>query len=187
MKNKSIDFLLKNAGPVIQYRLRKEIIGKISEEDKRFLDEIYELPYFKLVKKYVKPDGYIGSGMHSWDNWRGTVLHETPLQDGETAARLLSYYAIPKEHPIVANFVKAMRSEEILQQEFSYIPPEVERYNNRMIGIHNGNCLGALLYTMQAMLGYGDDYNDLKAKENYHYLLLKHYKSPSCAYKDFLK
>ena len=31
------------------------------------------------------------------------------------------------------------------------------------------------------------DYNDLKAKENYHYLLLKHYKSPSCAYKDFLK
>lgn len=38
MKNKSIDFLLKNAGPVIQYRLRKEIIGKISEEDKRFLD-----------------------------------------------------------------------------------------------------------------------------------------------------
>ena len=119
MKNKSIDFLLKNAGPVIQYRLRKEIIGKISEEDKRFLDEIYELPYFKLVKKYVKPDGYIGSGMHSWDNWRGTVLHETPLQDGETAARLLSYYAIPKEHPIVANFVKAMRSEEILQQEFS--------------------------------------------------------------------
>lgn len=161
MKNKSIDFLLKNAGPVIQYRLRKEIIGKISEEDKRFLDEIYELPYFKLVEKYVKPDGYIGSGMHSWDNWRGTVLHETPLQDGETAARLLSYYAIPKEHPIVANFVKVMRSEEILPQEFSYIPPEVERYNNRMIGIHNGNCLGALLYTMQAMLGYGDDYDDL--------------------------
>ena len=47
MKNKSIDFLLKNAGPVIQYRLRKEIIGKISEEDKRFLDEIYELPVFR--------------------------------------------------------------------------------------------------------------------------------------------
>lgn len=47
MKNKSIDFLLKNAGPVIQYRLRKEIIGKISEEDKRFLDEIYEQPHNK--------------------------------------------------------------------------------------------------------------------------------------------
>lgn len=162
MKNKSIDFLLNNAGPVIQYRLRKEIIGNISaQEEKRFLNEIYELPYFKLVQKYVKPNGYIGSGMHSWDNWRGTVLHETPLQDGETAARLLCYYAIPKEHPIVADFVKAMRDEEIIKHEFSYIPPEVERYDNRFIGIHNGNCLGALLYTMQAILGYGDEYDDL--------------------------
>lgn len=32
------------------------------------------------------------------------------------------------------------------------------------------------------------DYNDLKAtKQNCHYLLLKHYKKPSCAYTDFLK
>lgn len=162
MKNKSGEFLLKNAGPVIQYRLRKEILGNLSaQEEERLLAQIYELPYFQLVCKYAKPDGYIGSGMHSWDNWRGAVLHETPLQDGETAARLLSYYAIPKAHPIVVNFVKAMRDEQILKQEFSYIPPEVERYNNRFIGINNGNCLGALLYTMQAMLGYGDEYDDL--------------------------
>lgn len=162
MKNKSIDFLLNNAGPVIQYRLRKEILGNIStKEEKLFLKEIYKLPYFQLVQKYVKPNGYIGSGMHSWDNWRGTVLHETPLQDGETAARLLCYYAIPKEHPIVADFVKAIRDEKIIKQEFSYIPPEVERYDNRFIGIHNGNCLGALMYTMQAILGYGDEYDDL--------------------------
>lgn len=162
MKNKSIEFLLSNAGPVIQYRLRKEIIGNISvQEEKRFLHEIYELPHMQLIQKYVKPNGYIGSGLHSWDNWRGTVLHETPLQDGETAARLLCYYAIPKEHPIVADFVKVMRDEKLIKQEFSYIPPEIERYNNRFIGIHNGNSLGALLYTMQAILGYGDDFDDL--------------------------
>lgn len=162
MNNKSIDFLLNHAGPVIQYRLRKEIMGNITlQEEKQFLKAIYELPYLQLVQKYVKPNGYIGSGMHSWNNWRGTVLHETPLQDGETAARLLCYYAIPKEHPIVADFVKAMRNEEVIKQEFSYIPPEIERYNNRFIGIRNGNCLGALLYTMQAILGYGDDYDDL--------------------------
>ncbi|MCM1039072.1 MAG: hypothetical protein NC434_07080 [Ruminococcus sp.] len=162
MKNKSIEFLLNHAGPVIQYRLRKEITGDIStQEEKQLLKEIYELPHFQLVKKHVKPDGYIGSGMHSWNNWRGTVLHETPLQDGETAARLLCYYAIPREHLIVADFVRAMRDEDILKQEFSYIPPEIERYDNRFIGLHNGNCLGALLYTMQAILGYGDDYDDL--------------------------
>lgn len=162
MNQKSIEFLLQHAGPVIQYRLRKEILGNITgQEEERFLHEIYKLPHMQLVQKYVKPNGYIGSGMHSWDNWQGTVLHETPLQDGETATRLLSYYMVPKEHPLVANFVKAMRDENILKQEFSYIPPEVERYQNRFVGIQNGNCLGGLLYTMQALLGYGDDYDDL--------------------------
>lgn len=161
--SKSIDFLLENAGPVIQYRLRKEILHDLSRsEEEQLLKQIYQLPYFELVRSYVKENGYIGSGMHSWHNWRGEVLHETPLQDGENAARLLSYYRIPKEHPIVANFVVAMRDEEILRKEFSYIPPEIPRFENRFVGLNNGNSLMAMMYTMQAMLGYGDDYEDLK-------------------------
>lgn len=160
---KSIDFLLENAGPVILYRLRKDILMDLSErEEETLLDRIYELPLFRLLAAYVKPNGYIGSGMHSWDNWRGTVLHETPLQDGECAARLLSYYRIPKTHPFVQNFVAAMRNEETLQKEFSYIPPEIPRYQNRFVGLNNGNCLMALIDTMQALLGFGDDYDDLK-------------------------
>lgn len=160
---KSIDFLLENAGPVIQYRLRKEILHNLSAADEeKLLEQIYQLPYFQLVKSYVKPDGYVGNGMHSWDNWRGEVLHETSLQDGENAARLLSYYRIPKAHPIVANFVAAMRDEEILRKEFSYIPPEIPRFENRFVGLNNGNSLMALMYTMQAMLGFGDDYEDLQ-------------------------
>ena len=163
MRWKSIDFLLENAGPVIQYRLRKEILQDLTTtEEEHLLKQIYGLPPFVLLQSYVKPDGYIGSGMHSWDNWRGQVLHETPLQDGESAARLLSYYRIPKEHPIVAGFVQAMRDEAILRDEFSYIPPEIPRYENRFVGLNNGNSLMALMYTMQAMLGYGDDYEDLK-------------------------
>ena len=62
----------------------------------------------------------------------------------------------------MAEFVAAMRNEETLREEFSYIPPEVSRYENRFAGINNGNCLMALIYTMQAMLGYGDDYEDVK-------------------------
>lgn len=160
---KSVDFLLENAGPVIQYRLRKEILHDLSSaEEERLREQIFRLPYVQLVKSYVKPNGYIGSGMHSWSNWRGKVLHETPLQDGENAARLLSYYRIPKEHPIVANFVRAMRDEDILREEFSYIPPERARFENRFVGLNNGNSLMAMLYTMQAMLGYGDDHEDLR-------------------------
>lgn len=156
--SKSIDFLLEYAGPVIQYRLKKEILRNINKaEEERLLELIYTTPYFKMLNSYVKPNGYIGNGAHSWDNWAGTILHETPLQDGEAAARLLSYYAIPKEHPIIKNFVAAMRDDEILRNEFSYIPPEVKRYNNRFLGIRSGFSLMILIYTMQAMLGYGDD------------------------------
>lgn len=156
--SKSIDFLLEHAGPVIQYRLRKEILCDLSQnEEENLLEQIYNTPHFELLKTYVKPNGYIGSGMHSWDNWGGKVLHETPLQDGEAAARLLSYYAIPKTHPIVANFVAAMRDENTLQKEFSYIPPEIPRFENRFRGINSGYCVMTLMYAMQAMLGYGDD------------------------------
>lgn len=160
---KSIDYLLENAGPVILYRLHKDILMDLSEsEEEKLLDQIYELPLFRLLATYVKPNGYIGNGMHSWDNWRGTVLHETPLQDGECAARLLSYYRIPKVHPFVYGFVSAMRNEDTLRKEFSYIPPEIPRYENRFVGLNNGNCLMALIDTMQAILGVGDDYDDLK-------------------------
>jgi len=75
----------------------------------------------------------------------------------KAAARLLSYYAIPKDHPFVANYVAAMRDDEVLRQEFSYIPPEIPRFENRFEGLNNGNSLMALIYVMQAMMGYGDD------------------------------
>lgn len=102
---RSAAFLLRNAGPVIRYRLRREILGDLdAASEASLLAEICELPLFRRLLTYVKPDGYIGSGMHSWDNWRGAVLHETPLQDGECAARLLSYYRIPKTHPGRAEF-----------------------------------------------------------------------------------
>ena len=160
--SKSIDFLLENAGAVIQYRLRKEILGDLSKsEEEKLLQIIEQTPLFTLLKSYVKPNGYIGSGMHSWSNWRGLVLQETPLQDGETATRLLSYYAIPKTHPIVKNFVAVLRNDEILREEFLYIPPEISRFENRFVGLNNGNSLMANIYSMQAILGFGDDFEDL--------------------------
>ncbi len=160
----SIDFLLENANVVIQYRLHKEILHDLTKTDEEnLLEQIYQTPHFKLVQSYVKPDGYIGSGCHSWSNWRGEVLHHTPLEDGEAAARLLSYYAIPNNHPIITNFVAAMRNEDVLRDKFSYIPPEIPRFENRFIGINSGNSLMALIYTLQAMLGYGDDTDEVRS------------------------
>jgi hypothetical protein len=130
--------------------------------EESLLEKVYQIPNFKLLETYVKPSGYIGSGMHSWDNWGGTVLHETPLQDGEAAARLLAYYAVPKTHPIVQNLIAVYRNEDVLRAEFSYIPPEIPRFEGRFVGLNNGNSLMALIYTMQALLGFGDDTDELK-------------------------
>ncbi|MDR1704092.1 MAG: hypothetical protein LBS19_05345 [Clostridiales bacterium] len=156
--SKSIDFLLETAGPVIQYRLRKEILQDLThDQEENLLEKIYQTPYFKLLERYVKPDGYIGVSAHGWDNWRGVKLHETPLQDGETAARLLAYYAVPKDAPVVKNFVLAMRDDAVLSEAFSHIPPEAARFENRFKGIKSGFSLMLLLTAMQAMLGWGDD------------------------------
>lgn len=156
--SKSIDFLLENAGAVIQYRLRKEILQDITPiEEENLLEQIYQTPNFELVQSYVKPNGYIGSGAHSWGKWRGVIYQPTYLADGEASARLLSNYAVPKTHPIVAGFVNAMRDEEALRRVFSYIPPEIVRFDTRYLGLRSGGSLMVLIYTMQALLGYGDD------------------------------
>ena len=81
---KSISFLLENAGAVIQYRLRKEILRDITQtEEENLLEQIYQTPNFKLVESYVKPNGYIGSGAHSWGKWRGVIYQPTYLADGK--------------------------------------------------------------------------------------------------------
>ncbi len=93
--SKSIDFLNEYAGDVVKYRLHSEILRDINKiEEENLLEKVLQTPHYKLVESYVKPNGYVGRGMHSWDNWKGQVLHETPFQDGETAARLLSGFTL---------------------------------------------------------------------------------------------
>ena len=151
--SRSIDFLLDRGGPVTRYRLRREILRDLSPADEAaLLEDIRQTPHFRLVETYRKPDGYIGIGMHSWDKFK-----ETPLQDGEAAARLLSNYAIPADWPIVADFIAALRNEETLRQEFSYYEPEMARFENRFRGLRNGAGLMVLVYACQAMLGRDDE------------------------------
>ena len=155
--NKSIDFLLENAGPVIQYRLRKEILCDITPaEEENLLAEIYQTPYFKLVESYAKPSGFIGHGVHGHSGIAGRV-HETPLQDGETAARLLACYAIPQSHPLVAGFVAALWNSDILEYEIAYNKTNKITFGNRYKEIAYGNGWLLPVYTMLALMGHGDD------------------------------
>ena len=69
----------------------------------------------------------------------------------------LSNYAVPKTHQMIVNFIRAMRDDETLREVFSYISPEIVRFNTRNVGLKSGGSLMVLIYTMQALLGYGDD------------------------------
>lgn len=151
--SKSIDFLLENGRDVIQYRLHKEILHDLTPaEEENLLIKVMQTPDYQLLTTHVKPNGYIGIGMHSWDKFKSS-----PLDDGEAAARLLCNYAIPRDTPVVKNFIKALRDDAILEQEFSYYNPEKVRFATRSLGINSGSTLDVTLYTCQALLGYGDD------------------------------
>lgn len=151
--SKSVDFLLDKGGPVTRYRLRKEILHDLTAaEEEALLEQIRQTPLYRLAEKYRKPNGYIGIGMHSWDKFK-----ETPMQDGEAAARLLSNYAIPTDWPIVRGFIAALRDEDALREEFTYYRPEVARYESRFLGLRNGGGLMVLVYACQALLGCDDD------------------------------
>ena len=89
--SKSIDFLLENGRDVIRYRLHKEILHDLNErEEQALLECVMQTPDYRLLLSHVKPNGYIGRGMHSWEKFK-----TSHLDDGENAARLLHNYAIP--------------------------------------------------------------------------------------------
>lgn len=123
-----------------------------ASEEAALLEEIRRAPHMQTLEGYRKPNGYIGIGMHSWDKFK-----ETPLQDGEAAARLLSNYAIPADWPIVEGFIAALKDEETLRQEFPYYGPKVTRFENRFRGLLCCGGLMALVYACLAMLGVDDE------------------------------
>lgn len=149
----SIDFLLENGRDVVKYRLHIEILHDLSKtEEENLLERVLQTPDFQLLMTHVKPNGYIGTGMHSWDKFKSSHL-----DDGEAAARLIANYAIPHEMPIVRNFIAALRDDNVLEEEFSYYNPEKVRFVNRNLGLNSGSTLGVLIYSCQALIGYGDD------------------------------
>lgn len=151
--SRSIDFLLENGGDLLKYRLHHDILHDLTpDEDTAWLGRIMAESDYQLLLTHVHPTGYVGKGAHSWDKFKDSYL-----DDGEAAARFLEALRIPRDNPVVVNFVKALRSDEVLEVEFSYYNPEKARFRDRSIGLNSGSSLGILLYTMQALLGYGDD------------------------------
>ena len=150
---RSVQFLLDNGRDVVQYRLHRDILRDLTPaEEAALLQRVKATAEYQLMLTHVHPGGYIGLGMHSADRFKASHL-----DDGECAARLLANYGIPKDDPVVRNFMAALRDDAVLEQEFSYYKPDASRLRDRSVGTNCGASLDTLLYTMQALLGYGDD------------------------------
>ena len=107
---KSIDFLLENGRDVIQYRLHKDILHDLTEaEEKLLLEKVMQTPEYQLLLTHVKPNGYIGIGMHSWEKFKASHL-----DDGENAARLLHNYGIPKDKQVI-HIISEIQLSELLR------------------------------------------------------------------------
>lgn len=150
---RSVQYLLENGRDVVQYRLHRNILRDLTPtEEADLLEKVKATAEYQLMLTHVHPSGYIGLGMHSADRFKASHL-----DDGECAARLLHNYGIPKTDPVVQNFIAALRDEAVLEQEFSYYKSDASRSKDRSLGSNCGASLDTLIYTLQALLGYGDD------------------------------
>lgn len=62
---KSIDFLLENANPSIKLRVKKEILGRITEEEEIGLKEqILQEKILRFMAEKQQQNGWIGLGFH---------------------------------------------------------------------------------------------------------------------------
>lgn len=101
MNKKLIEYLLENAGPVIQYRLRKEVLQTISKEEAHKLQEqIINKPKVKKIIDKRQPDGWIGS-----------ELHGVPGKGLDACVSLLVDNGIEKDSELLQGVVDALLSE----------------------------------------------------------------------------
>ncbi len=83
MKNKMIEFLLNNANPSIRLRVKKEVLGNITAEEKTLQMQILneKIPLFMAEKQ--QPNGWIGLGFH------GSSKNAGQYDNQETATKYM--------------------------------------------------------------------------------------------------
>jgi len=103
-----IDFLLKNAGPSIRYRVKKEILGNITAEEESALQaEIMAEPISVLIANCQKENGWLGNGFH------GPNKNAGPYENQEVGTRYLAEKGICKDNPILKRVMDAFVTTEL--------------------------------------------------------------------------
>jgi len=94
MKDKMIEFLLKNANPSIKRRVKNEILNNLTHEDAAiYQEQILTEPKIKQCFACQLENGWFGHGFH------GTSKNVVQFENQETCTKYLGEKAIDKDTP----------------------------------------------------------------------------------------
>jgi len=104
-KEKMIGFLLENAGPSIQLRVHREVLGDLSSAmEEELLAQIRTEPIYRLVAACQKENGWLGNGFHGPNKDAG------PCENQEVGTKYLAEKGFGKEDSVLCRAMDAFVS-----------------------------------------------------------------------------
>lgn len=109
MKDKMIDFLLKNANPSIRYRVKTEVLNKeLSVREKDQLQaQIFEEPIIQSIMACQKENGWLGNGFHGPNKNAGS------FENQEVGTKYLGEKLVYKDTPVLKRAMDAFVTTEL--------------------------------------------------------------------------
>ncbi len=104
----SIDFLLANANPSIKLRVKKEILGCITDQEEKALqDQIMSEPIYGVIANCQKENGWLGNGFH------GPNKNAGPYENQEVGTKWLAEKGVGKDNPVLKRAMDAFVTTEL--------------------------------------------------------------------------
>lgn len=100
-------FLLANAGPSIQLRVRKEVLGNITPaQEKQYQEQILREPIIQHIARHQKDNGWIGNGFH------GSNKNAGQYDNQEVATKYMGEKGL-KNTPLLDRAMQAFQTTEL--------------------------------------------------------------------------
>ncbi len=109
MKQKMIDFLLSNANPSIQYRVKTEVLNQelsVAEKD-RLQAKILDEPIIRSIIACQKENGWLGNGFH------GPNKNAGPFENQEVGTKYLGEKLVYKDTTVLKRAMDAFVTTEL--------------------------------------------------------------------------
>jgi len=106
--NQSIAFLQNHANASIRLRVKKEILGSITEkEEAELISEIREEPIYQSLAACQKENGWLGNGFH------GPNKNAGPYENQEVGTKWLAEKAVGRDDPVLRRAMDAYVTTEL--------------------------------------------------------------------------